>query len=149
MYPFYFLNSLVVNLQKSSVFLGIRIWQNKTTTTKKTQLNSTIEQGEAAERYVPLRLNFYRIPFCNACGITESPQFSAKRKQVLELPGKLLHTPPYYTDLCQVVNQRQVSLLQFSPREHRQWVRILQLLPVVCGQQVWVQAHHVGRIYRQ
>lgn len=93
--------------------------------------------------------DFHSVHFWNISGIAEASPFPAIEKQVLRLPGELLHMLGDRTHLCQVVNQSQVSLLQLSPRQHGQWVRVLQLLSVVCGQQVWVQAHHVGRIYTE
>lgn len=48
--------------------------------------------------------------------------------------------------LCQVVYERQVSLLQFCSRQTGQGVGVVQLFTVVSGEQVWIQTNHMGGI---
>ena len=56
----------------------------------------------------------------------------------------LVYNPP--THLCQVVYERQVSLLQFCSRQTGQGVGVVQLFTVVSGEQVGIQTNHMGGI---
>lgn len=54
---------------------------------------------------------------------------------------------PSYTDLCEVINESEMSLLQLCPRQRRQRVRIVQLLAVLRWKQVWIQPNNMCWIY--
>lgn len=53
-----------------------------------------------------------------------------------------------HTHLGEVIDERQVGLLQLGPRQRGQRVGVVQLLAVGGRQQVRVQADHVGGVCR-
>ena len=64
-------------------------------------MNREMKENEMCEPTVIATGFIYRI----CLWFREGPHFHVIEKQVLEVPGKLFHTPLYYTYLCQVVNQ--------------------------------------------
>lgn len=52
-------------------------------------------------------------------------------------------------DLCEVIDQSQVSLLQLRPRQCRQRVGIVQLFTEVWREQIWVKSNHMSGIWTE